>query len=112
MIERLSPDAQIQTARTAEEGIHLALEMRPDMLLLDIDLPGMDGYEALIILRSMDSLRHIPMIAVSAHAMPDNIQKGKDLGFNAYITKPVRIGELQDAIERYLPKKKGFSQTG
>lgn len=103
MIQRLRPDAEMLTARTAEEGIHTALEKRPDLILMDIDLPGMDGYEALIILRGMDSHRQVPVIAVSAHAMPENIRKGLAAGFVAYITKPVNIQELNNTINQFLP---------
>lgn len=103
MIKRLYPDDVILSARTAEEGIYTALEKRPDLILMDIGLPGMDGYDALDILRGMDSLRRVPVIAVSAHAMPEDISRGLEAGFAAYITKPVNIRELNDTIDRFLP---------
>lgn len=104
MLQQLSPDDEILAARTAEEGIYIALEKRPDLILMDIDLPGMDGYEALIILRGVDSVRHVPVIAVSAYAMQKDISRGLEAGFAAYLTKPVDICELHDTIQQFLPK--------
>ena len=103
MIQRLSPDNEVLAARTAEEGINLAFEKRPNLILMDIGLPGMDGYEALNVLRGMDSLRHVPVIAVSAHAMPENISRGLAAGFVAYITKPVDMHDLYNTIKQFLP---------
>lgn len=103
MIRRLRPTDDILAARTAEEGIEIATQLHPDLILIDINLPGMDGYQALEILRSDSSTRHIPVIAVTAYAMQENIRQGLDAGFEAYVTKPVNMQELNQTLELFLP---------
>lgn len=104
MINRLRPDDIVLAAATGEEGIATATERLPDLILMDIDLPGMNGYEALEVLRQQPSTRHIPVIAVSAHAMPENVQQGMAAGFAAYITKPVNMLELDETLSQHLAK--------
>jgi len=96
------PNTKMWSAPEALLGIDLVMEHIPDLILLDINLPGMDGYEVINKLRSSDVSRHIPIIAVSANAMPNDIQKGMDAGFNAYITKPVDVKKLLDVVEAEL----------
>jgi CheY-like chemotaxis protein len=95
--------ARLLSADTANEGITLARQHLPDLILLDIDLPDMDGFEALSVLKADSETSHIPVVAVSAHVMPDVIEKSQQSGFEAYITKPVKINELLDVIERLMP---------
>lgn len=78
----------------------------PDLVLLDISLPGMDGNEILSRIRADDRLRPLPVIALTAHAMSGDREKYLSAGFNDYITKPI-VDEtiLTDAIERWLPKR-------
>ena len=104
MIKRLRPMDDVLPARTAEEGIDIAIRMLPELILMDINLPGMDGYEALKILRSTSVTRHIPVIAVSAYAMQENILQGLAAGFDAYITKPVNMQMLAATISSCLPE--------
>lgn len=85
-------------------GLELACENIPDLILLDINLPGMDGYQVLEKLRNQDSTKDIPVIAISANAMPKDIEKGKKAGFDGYITKPVNVKELIAEVESKLPK--------
>lgn len=92
------PDFRMIAARTAETGVALAVEHRPDVVLMDINLPGMDGMAALQRLRELDATRHIPVIALSANAMPETIRRGIDSGFHRYLTKPVDVGELLIAL--------------
>ena len=103
MLNRLRPDDDVLAATTAIEGLRIAGEKQPDLILMDIDLPDMDGYMALSALRADTLTRHIPVLAVSAHAMLGNIQKGLAAGFDAYITKPVDMRRLNDVINHYLP---------
>ena len=103
MLNRLRPDDGVLAAVTAVEGLTIAREKRPDLILMDIALPVMDGYMALSALRADSLTRHIPVLAVSAHAMLGNIQKGLAAGFDAYITKPVDMRRLNDVINHYLP---------
>lgn len=86
------------TAHTAELGIELAVRERPDLVIMDINLPGMDGYKAVGILRERAETSGIPVIALSANATASAIQKGMAAGFRAYLTKPVVIPQLMQAI--------------
>jgi PAS domain S-box-containing protein len=89
-------------ARTAEDGLALAAEKRPDLILLDINLPGMDGLEALRRLQGNPATRDIPVIAVSANAMPKEVQQGLAAGFADYLTKPLDIPRLLSVVEALL----------
>jgi len=89
-------------ARTAEDGLALAAEKRPDLILLDINLPGMDGLEALRRLQDNPATRDIPVIAVSANAMPKEVQQGLAAGFADYLTKPLDIPHLLSVVEALL----------
>lgn len=104
MIKRLRPGDTILSARTAEEGIEIATRMQPDLILMDINLPGLNGYEALEVLRNTFSVRHIPVLALTAYAMQENIRQGMQAGFDAYITKPVNMQELGNSIALFLPE--------
>lgn len=92
----------LKTAHTAEIGIDLAKDWMPDIVLMDINLPGMDGVEALQVLRGAPATQGIPVIAVSANAMPHDIQAAEDAGFDSYITKPFDIPQIMEAIARVL----------
>jgi PAS domain S-box-containing protein len=95
-------DLQVITAALPAPGLRLALEERPDLILLDIQLPGMDGYEVLRRLRLDDATREIPVIAVSANAMPGDIEHGLAAGFVEYLTKPLDMQRLIAAVEHAL----------
>ena len=98
------PQIQMWSAPEPLLGLELATENIPDLILLDINLPGMDGYQVLEKLRNQDSTKDIPVIAISANAMSKDIEKGKKAGFNGYITKPVNVKKLLEEIESKLPK--------
>ena len=66
---------------------------------MDINLPGINGFEALKILRSDPATAHIPVIAISANAMPRDIEKGLEAGFFRYITKPIKVNEFMEALD-------------
>lgn len=89
-------------AHTGEIGIEMAEAISPNLILMDINLPGMDGRQALSILRAGVKTKDIPVIAVSANAMPNDIALAKKAGFNAYITKPFQISEVVAAIAEEL----------
>jgi signal transduction histidine kinase/ActR/RegA family two-component response regulator len=90
------------TAATPSAGLELAVGRHPNVILLDINLPEMDGYEVLARLQSHSDTHSIPVIAVTANAMTDNVQKGREAGFFEYITKPIDIPVLLKTIERAL----------
>ena len=85
-------------------GIKLALKEKPDLILLDINLPGMNGYEVIEQLKKHKDTNNIPVIAVSANAMPQDIAKGTAAGFDDYITKPINTTTLLETIYTYLKK--------
>ena len=95
---------QFLNAETAEEGLKLAEQELPDLILMDICLPGIDGYAALKILRSSAETRHIPVVALTANAMESDLQSGKDVGFDAYLTKPINISMLLKEISKHINK--------
>lgn len=97
------PSVELHVAADAESGLHLAREKRPDLILLDIRLPGMDGFELLEALRQDDQLRKVPALAVSASAMPDEVSKALRAGFLGYLTKPLAMDVLLPAVDRWLP---------
>ncbi len=91
------------SAATAEEGIAMVKEQRPDIIIMDLNLPGMDGFEALRELQQPDTC-DIPVLALSADARDSNIQKGLKAGFKAYLTKPIDIYVVADVIREVLEK--------
>jgi len=95
------------SAHTAELGIDLAASKLPDVIILDINLPGMDGYEALKILQNKAETRDIPVLALSANATRNDIEKGRKAGFRRYLTKPIKVTEIVDAIESALAGRTG-----
>ena len=74
------------------------------MILLDIHLPGMSGHEVIRILKQDETTREIPVVAISADAMPADIQEAMQAGFEAYITKPINIGEFDVVIDGLLKR--------
>lgn len=90
------------SAHSAELGLELALAHYPDVILLDINLPGLDGYKALSRLRSFPETRTTPVLALSALAMPKDVEKGLKAGFREYLTKPVKVEEVTAALFRTL----------
>jgi len=89
-------------AHYGQLGITLARTHLPDMILMDIDLPDISGIDALKILSRDPATRHIPVMALSANAMPHDIERGLEAGFFRYLTKPVRINELLNALDDAL----------
>ena len=101
-IIRFRSDLRMLSAPDAHLGIELARAHRPDVILMDINLPGLSGVDALKILRSLPETAHIPVIAVTANAMPRDVSAGLHSGFFRYITKPINIDELNAAIDSAL----------
>ena len=91
-------------ATTAGEGLRLARERQPILILMDIQLPDFDGITALLRLREDPVTREIPVIAVSASAMPDEQHRILASGFNAYITKPIEVKSFVQTIEKFAGK--------
>ena len=70
----------------------------PDLILMDINLPGISGFDAMRILKAGPTTAHIPVVAVSANAMPFDVERGLKAGFYRYITKPIRVSEFMEAV--------------
>jgi PAS domain S-box-containing protein len=92
-------DIRLLSARDGNLGIQLARAHQPEVILMDINLPGISGIEALKILREEPATAHIPVIALSANAMPRDIEKGLQAGFFRYLTKPIKVNEFMDTLE-------------
>jgi len=96
------PRVHLVTVPNAEVGVEVVRDMLPDAVIMDINLPGMNGYEATRILRDAPETSDIPVIALSAAAMVGDAKRVADVGFFRYLTKPVRVDELIDALECLL----------
>ncbi len=93
------PDMRLLVAGDGDLGIQLAQAHHPEVILMDINLPGISGIEALKILRSDPATAHIPVMALSANAMPRDIEKGLQAGFFRYLTKPIKVQEFMDTLD-------------
>ena len=102
------PHFRMLSARDGNLGIALARTHLPDVVLMDLNLPGISGIEAMNILRADPATMHIPVVALSANAMPRDIEKGLKAGFFSYLTKPIRINEFMSAVNDAME----FSEMG
>jgi two-component system, cell cycle response regulator DivK len=89
-------------AVTGEDGVKLALEHKPDLVLMDIQLPGINGIEALRQIRADASTEKIPVIAVTASVMQQDRKQITEAGFDAYVGKPINLKEFLDAVRKAL----------
>jgi two-component system cell cycle response regulator DivK len=94
-------------AMTGTEGVRLARERRPDLVLMDIQLPDINGVTALAQLRADAATKNMIVIAVSASVMPDDQQRIMASGFDAYITKPINVKSFVETVEHFAGKPKG-----
>ena len=92
-------DLRLLTAIDGSLGVELARAYLPDVILMDINLPGISGFDALHILANDPATRHIPVLALSANAVPRDIEKGLEAGFFRYLTKPIRVREFMEALD-------------
>ncbi len=95
-------DLRLLTAIDGHLGIQLARTYQPDVILMDINLPGISGYGCLKILQEDPATKHIPVLALSANAVPRDIEKGIEAGFFRYLTKPIKVQEFMDALDLAL----------
>lgn len=100
------PDFNMLSAHDAKLGIALAHTHQPDIILMDINLPGISGIQALKRLREDPATADIPVIAISANAMLSDLDTGLKLGFFRYLTKPIKVGELLNALDDALKSSK------
>jgi signal transduction histidine kinase/ActR/RegA family two-component response regulator len=96
------PDIRLLSAKDGRRGVELAHAEMPDVILMDINLPGISGLVALELLAGDPATAHIPVIALSANAMPRDIEKGLEAGFFRYLTKPIEVGEFMHTLDLAL----------
>jgi CheY-like chemotaxis protein/anti-sigma regulatory factor (Ser/Thr protein kinase) len=101
------PDIRLLSARDGINGIAMAKAEQPNVILMDINLPGISGIKAVQILCADPLTAHIPVVALSANAMPRDIEKGMEAGFFHYLTKPIKIQEFMETLDLALK----FSKT-
>jgi CheY-like chemotaxis protein len=93
------PDLRLLSAADGNIGIEFARAYLPEVILMDINLPGISGIQALKILRADPATAHIPVIALSANAIPRDVKKGLEAGFFRYLTKPIKVNEFMDTLD-------------
>lgn len=96
------PSVLLLKAESAELGLSMARDRLPDLIILDIGLPGLSGYEALEILQQDEATRQIPVLGTSAFAQESDIERARNTGFAAYITKPFQVSLLTETVQRLL----------
>ena len=96
---------EVVEARSGEQGVALATDVPPDLVLMDIQLPGMDGMEALKLLRASPVTRAVPVVAVTAFAMKDDRDRALGAGFDGYLEKPVSVRALPEQVRGFLDGK-------
>jgi PAS domain S-box-containing protein len=96
------PDIRFLTAGNGNSGLIISCTEKPDVILLDINLPDMSGFKVLDLLHENPITAHIPVIALSGNNLPMNIQSGLQAGFFRYLTKPIKLNELMDALDAAL----------
>ncbi|MDP2640360.1 MAG: response regulator [Betaproteobacteria bacterium] len=92
-------------AETGEVGVALAMEHKPDLILMDYHLPGIDGIEAFRRIRADSATAHIPIVAVTASAMPEEAKKMKEAGFDGFQTKPINVKEFVQSVANVFTGK-------
>lgn len=96
---------QLIEAVDGEDALEKAIAERPDLILMDISIPKIDGYEVTRRLKSRKEFKYTPIIALTAHAMKGDREKAMESGCEGYIAKPINIHELPDLIKSYLKEK-------
>ena len=96
---------EVIEARTGEDGVELATECHPDLVLIDLQLPGIDGVETLKLIRSNDGGRKVPVVAVTAFAMRADRERALRAGFDDYVEKPISVRDLPRHIRHLLDEE-------
>ena len=102
LIQLLEDDYSLLVARDGEQGVEMAIHHSPDLILMDISLPVVDGYEATRRIRTNAALKATPIIGLSAHAMNGHEIRAREAGCNDYLTKPINDEELLSKLKHYL----------
>lgn len=102
LLQLLEDEYQVVTASDGAEGVEATRRIRPDLVLMDLSLPEMDGWEATRTIKADPELMHIPVIALTAHAMPGDEQKARAAGCDDYLSKPIDEDLLFAKLEAHL----------
>ncbi len=102
LVQLLEEDYQLITARDGEKGVALAKNEQPDLILMDMSLPVVDGWEATRRIKSDENSKHIPVIGLSAHAMDGDREKALAAGCDEYLTKPINDDLLMASLNKFL----------
>jgi two-component system, cell cycle response regulator DivK len=97
---------QVVEATTGEQGVELARTASPDLVLMDLQLPGINGMEALRRIRASRNTVRVPVVAVTAFAMQDDRDRAIDAGFDGYLQKPLSVRELPNQVQQFLTVRK------
>jgi two-component system cell cycle response regulator DivK len=92
-------------AVNGRDGVNAALKQKPDLIIMDMSMPEMDGWTATALIKKNEMTRAIPLIALTAHALPGDRQRAMDAGCDEYITKPMDLDELVEAIQYWVHKR-------
>jgi CheY-like chemotaxis protein len=98
---------EVVEAQDGVEAVAIARSRMPDLILMDISIPEMDGWEATRVLRADETTKHIPIIALTAHALPDDRERAQAVGFTAYLAKPIEPRAVAAEVERWIGKGGG-----
>ena len=104
LTQLLEDEYELITASDGEEGMAMAAQERPDLILMDMSLPVLNGWEATRHLKANEALKHIPVIALTAHAMSGDEAKARAAGCDDYLTKPLNEDLLFEKVKRLLGK--------
>lgn len=102
LTQLLEDDYELVVANDGLEGVSMAGEVKPDLILMDMSLPGIDGYEATRRIKANDALKQIPVVGLSAHAMSGDADKARAAGCDDYLTKPVNDDLLFQTLTRLM----------
>ncbi len=102
IVQLLEENYEILTAVDGAVGVELAERERPDLILMDLSLPGVDGWEATRRIKANEALRNIPIIALTAHAMRGDAEKARACGCNDYLSKPIDEDLLFETLRQFL----------
>jgi two-component system cell cycle response regulator DivK len=101
----LIPDIDIVTETRGRKGFDLIKSIFPDLIILDVDLPDMNGIDICIELRKLEKFKKTPIIAVTSFAMKGDKERIMQAGFNEYFSKPIKISEFREVVKNYLKKE-------
>ena len=100
---------RVIAAADGETGVTMAREQRPDVVLMDVQLPGMDGFGALAALRADPTTAELTVVAFTASVMNEDLSRIDQAGFDGYIAKPISVREFPAQVRRYCERRRGFS---